>query len=182
MQFFVLRHASHNYEIAHHRYIDKGISEKGRSSLEMVIPQIQEQGIGKLIVSLSPRAQETALALVKLGLFNSFLSVREFNPLTLPEGENWRHFQKRKQESNRSWADLWLSSCWPGLECPANFLLRLERALLRHKKFFEEPSLLIAHEETVWGLNVLLENKDWRSAIQEAVLPGSFHVFEMETV
>lgn len=182
MQFFVLRHASHDFELGHYRYLDYGLSAIGRECLRMVQPQIQEQEIQNFLVSISPRSQETAVALRQMGLFDSFISLRSFNPLRLPEGENWQRFQEAKNKSGKSWAELWLASYWAGLEAPADFLLRLERALLEHKARFQKKTLLLAHEETIWGLNVLLNGKTWREAIKEPVPPGSFHIFEMETV
>lgn len=179
MKFFVLRHAKHDYGIRY-KYTDKGLVDKAKADLNLLIPKLRNLEIVSLIASFTTRSQETALIIRKKLQLPCLITLSDFDPLGLPRGEKWEIIQNLKSDTGKAWQELWLQNKCIGMEPPIAFLNRLELAIGRIKHYLKKGNvLLIAHEETVWGLNVLLNNKTWEEAIKIQVLPASLHNFNI---
>jgi len=153
---------------------DPGLSPKGREQVEKMIPYIaKEIKPNSLYFSPTRRARETAKIIFEgvVCIPNMSKRITELKDVGLPIGNNLRALLGLYKGGRVSWQEKWLQGWPPVFETTMDFISRTIKALEIIKK--EDPigpSLIVAHEETIWACRYLLNGVDFKKAILESVI------------
>ncbi len=170
MSSFIIRHGQPcKYEIINGKLSDPGLSPKGKSSVNNLLPKLDNLGIEEIFSSPLTRALKTA-DIISCHLNINVKIISDFEAVRIEE-----NILEELFNSKIKWPDLWIKGL-KGLESPKKLIERTRKpinSIAKNKK----NTIVVAHEETVWATLVLKKKMLLSKAIKHPIKFASLNKF-----
>lgn len=188
MKIYVIRHGETDWPDWNEQTenCDPGLTADGREEIKMLARNLKDVGIKHILCSPRLRTKESAGCFEKelekitgKKIFSTIL-LPQLTSVGLPTGENLKKILGGLKKEI-PWFELWIKDELrpEGMEPPSDFILRTDNVikLIQGYSLPNEVITVVAHEETVWAFNHVINNISFEEAARKKVATASAHTF-----